>query len=391
VGGLGLQVSSALNGLAGVWDRCLAFGPTPAGSAADGRVEPHPSPTLLPGWVKAYTPLRWWTGWRQYLEDRHRGRWAAARVQACRPDACYVFTQVGLETLRWAQANGVPTVLDSPNGHIRGFAEVYSREAAKLAGATYRGHPTEAMVRRVEAEYALAGRIRVSSAWARDSLVRGGVSAEKVVVIPQPLDLDHFRPAPEPHRPTPAGPLRVCFVGSLDFRKGFVYLLRALRALGPGVAEAVFVGGTGDRLCRKLWQTEAAGLAVRQQPGDPVPVYWGSDLFVLPSLEDGFGFVVAEAMACGVPAVVTDQCGAAELIDRGKTGWILPAGDVTALVGALREAARNRTALAEMGRRARAAALARLTANTAEVFAARLFPRTRLGPRVEGPHTTRTG
>jgi glycosyltransferase involved in cell wall biosynthesis len=255
--------------------------------------------------------------------------------------------------LRWARAAGVPTVLDSPNGHLRNFRDVYCRESRTWCGTPYRGHPSEAMVERVEEEYRLADRIRVSSAWAKASLIAGGVERDKVDVVPQPIDLVKYRPMPQSERAY--GPLRVCFVGSLDLRKGFAYLLRAVRQFGPADVELRLAGATGDRDCRRLLAREGTGLAVDAMPGDPRPAFQWADLLVLPSLEDGFGFVVAEAMACGLPVIVTDCCGAAELVEPGVTGWIVPAGDIEALVGALASAWGMRAELGAMGRHARAA------------------------------------
>lgn len=367
-GGLGLQARSALEGLAGAWERVVAIGPLPPDFRAGDRFVPVPVQRALPGWLTRYTPLRWRTGLRQHIEDGRLGRWAAARVVECKPDGCYVFTQIALETLRWARSAGVPTVLDNPNGHLRNFRDVYCQQSRQWCDSRYRGHPTEAMVARVEEEYRLADRIRVSSAWARESLVAGGVSRDKIDVVPQPIDLDKYRPLPRPARPAHQGPLRVCFVGSLDLRKGFVYLLRAARLVGHGRLELRLVGGTGDRHCRRLLARETTDLDVYVMPGDPRPAYQWADVFVLPSLEDGFGFVVGEAMACGLPAIVTDACGAVELVEPGVTGWIVPAADTAALAGALETAILRRGDLVGMGQRARAAVEAHVAQRDPEVF-----------------------
>src|SRR5262249_13068144 len=148
----------------------------------------------------------------------------------------------------------------------------------------------------------------------------------------------------------PEGPLRLCYVGSLDFRKGFVYLLKALQALPCGQIRLTIVGSTGTRSCRKLYQRESAGLDLSCAPGDPLHPLQSSELFVLPSLEDGFGFVIGEAMACGLPVVVTDQCGGAELVEHGVSGWVVPSRDAAAITDVLRLALDRRKYLAEMGR-----------------------------------------
>lgn len=353
-GGLGQQAASILTTLADSAE-VYAFGP--------GHTDIWPLPTGVPAvhwrpifheiahWRKRYTPLRYNVGRLQLLSDQAIGRMAAERIGELKPDICYVFTQVGLETLEWAKDAKVPAIVESPNGHIRNFRRVYESETQKWGGRRMLRHPAPEMVERVEREYELADAIRVSSRWSRDSMRGYGVPAEKIAVFEQPLNLSRFAPAAE--WPPARGPLRVCFVGSLDLRKGFVYLLRALKLLGPGSASIEFVGATGDRLCKKILRRERVGLDVRVMPGDPVPAYHRAEVMVLSSLEDGFGFVTAEAMACGLPVIVTDSCGSAEWVRDRESGWIVPAGDAAALAAALQEAMERRGELRAMGRLAR--------------------------------------
>ena len=87
-----------------------------------------------------------------------------------------------------------------------------------------------------------------------------------VTVRQQPVDLDRY--APPPRKSATDGPLRVCFVGSLDLRKGFLYLIRAARRLGASIALEL-VGATGDRCCSRLLEQERRGLRVTVAPGDP--------------------------------------------------------------------------------------------------------------------------
>jgi len=155
-------------------------------------------------------------------------------------------------------------------------------------------------------------------------------------------------------------PLNVCYVGSLSLAKGFVYLLRALRAVGAMRSALRVVGMSGDPLARRVFAKESHGLNVRVVPGDPAPALQAADVLVLPSLHDGFGLVVAEAMASGVPVIVTDQCGSAEWVDA-SVGWVVAAGSTEALANALREALDRHAedTLAIMGVAARAEAVKR--------------------------------
>lgn len=355
VGGLGLQASTAIASLAESEFAVHCFGPGkdiswPL-SATSPSITWHESEEIIPAWAFRYTWWRWHHGNYQLQRDRLFGSWAKRQLEKLRPQLCYVFTQVGLESLKWARANGIPTVLDNPNGHIRHYREVCVRESKRWCGSVYRGHPTEAMVERVEEEYALADRIRVSSVWARNSMTARGVPASKVEVVPQPINLTRFQPGANGHGRQ--GPLRVCFVGELNLAKGFVYLLRAIKSLGSERAHLEIVGATGTRPTRRLLEQESKDVALTSAPGDPVPAYHRAEVLVLPSLHDGFGFVVAEAMASGLPVIVTDDSGASCLIRNGENGWIVPSGEIEPLSSALNEALSRRDALFEMGRQAR--------------------------------------
>jgi len=353
-GGLGLQAANVMSSLSRNGE-LHAFGPGRADRWPLPLDVPHPlwhAPARSRYRLARLTPYRWAAGALRHRADRNMARVAARGLDAVRPDLVYAFSQVARESLAWARLRGVATVLESPNGHIRSFRETYAREQARWCSGRYRGHPSIRMVERVEAEYLLADRIRVSSEWARRSLMGGGVPEGKLHVLQQPVNLERFRPPAGREREF--GPLRVCFVGSLDLRKGYVYLLRALRRAGAERFRLEIVGATGDRSNRRLFAAERVGLAVDAAPGDPLPAYHRADLFVLPTLEDGSPFAVAEAMACGLPVIVTESCGAAEWVQPGTTGWVVPPADSDALAAALEGALSRRSELADMGRAARA-------------------------------------
>jgi glycosyltransferase involved in cell wall biosynthesis len=355
IGGLGIQSANAAALLASQASAVHAFGPGhvnrwPLLGAKNG-IHWHQAPSRRSSWAAQYIWRRWYLGRLQYERDIKLGQWAAAEVKELRPQQCYVFTQVGLEVLRWARQNSVPSVLESPNGHIRNFREVYEVETARWCGAKFRGHPNAEMVERVEEEYELADRIRVSSEWSKRSLVKGGVAPAKIHVLQQPVDLEMYRPSIKSH--SIDSPLRICFVGSLDLRKGFVYLLQAMKLVGPERVSLEIVGATGTRCCAQLFEKERRGLRIKAAPGDPLPAYHRAEVFVLPTLEDGSPFAVAEAMACGLPVIVTDTCGSAEWVTQDCTGWVVPARQPKAIAEALETAMRGRQDLKSMGELAR--------------------------------------
>lgn len=348
-GGLGHHAAEVLDACASAWPGVTAFGP--AGSRETMRGAPTVAPALsASGWRKRWTWRRYLQGAGQLEADRAFGRWLSQQVG---PEfqGCYVFTQIALELLRELGQRGTPHVLDNPNGHIRHFRDVVQREADRWLPTRYPGHPSEGMVDRVEEEYALASRIRVGSTWAADTMASRGVEGTRISVIPHSVDLARFAPATTARRT--GRTLRVVFVGSLGLGKGFQYLLEAVRSLGADRVSVQIVGATGDPWCRRLFDNLRRGLDVTAAPGDPLPAYHQADLLVLPTLHDGFGYVVAEAMACGVPVITTDACGAAEWLRHGQTGWVVRSGATDPLSAALDEALSRPHELCEMGREAR--------------------------------------
>jgi glycosyltransferase involved in cell wall biosynthesis len=357
IGGLGHSVSSAIAAVARDDRDVFALGPSasvpwslPGGTPPAKWVK---SPQGIRPWIVRYSWLRWRHGQLNLLRDRGLGKWAAREIERIRPESCYLFTQVALETLRSARGRGMPTTLDSPNGHIRNYRQICERESLRWFGKKYSGHPSRAMVERVEEEYQLADRIRVYSRWGEGCMARFGVPAQKIHILRQTVNLERF--CPPQVRPTPEGPLRICYVGSLDLRKGFIYLLRAIRAIGPKHVYLRIAGASGDRDCARLFARESAGLQIHSAPGDPLPVYQQAEVLVVPTLEDGLPFVLVEGLACGLPAIVTEEAGAAECVRPGQNGWVVPAGQVEPLAAALEDALRLRRELWAMGQNARAA------------------------------------
>ena len=171
-----------------------------------------------------------------------------------------------------------------------------------------------------------------------------GVPADRLFFSPHCVDNDAFAAASararaaEPPRP-PGAPRRLLFVGKLIDRKHPADLLRASARIVDPPVEVVFAGsGELEPSLRKTAEESgvtATFLGFRNQSELPA-VYASADVLILPS--DGletWGLVVNEAMACGIPAVVSDAVGCGpDLIAAGQTGAVFPLGDVPALAAA---------------------------------------------------------
>jgi glycosyltransferase involved in cell wall biosynthesis len=182
---------------------------------------------------------------------------------------------------------------------------------------------------------------------ARETYLAAGVDPERVHAVPLGADVGLFTPATEPR----SGPCRFLFAGATIHRKGFDLLLAAfdrVRQAHPD-AELRLVGARGDSF-DLLAERGAAGvsyagpLAQRELAEE----LRQADCLVLPSRNDSYGMVVAEALAAGVPALVSDQVGAKILVQPGRNGWIVPAGDGEALAVRMLACAADPSALRAM-------------------------------------------
>ncbi len=146
------------------------------------------------------------------------------------------------------------------------------------------------------------------------------------------------------------------FVGRLDRRKGVDDLIEAVAALQSRDIDLLIVGD-GDHRATLEQTALRSGIADRVHflgtRSDTPELYGALDLFVLPSLVEAFPMVVLESMACGVPVIGTDVGDVAKIVERERTGWVVPPADRVALGAAISGALRDEERLEAMGRNAR--------------------------------------
>jgi glycosyltransferase involved in cell wall biosynthesis len=200
-------------------------------------------------------------------------------------------------------------------------------------------------------EWALAEVVIANSTFTRDSYKSAGLDVSKVRVIP--LGSPRVSPKGISGGSAENDPLRVLCAGNLSVLKGTHHLLSAWRKLAPENKAVLEMFGA-NRLPHGL--TRDLPASIKLSPTIPRADLWdrfhSADVLVFPTLCDGFGMVITEAFAQGLPVITTIRAGASDLVRHGENGLIVPAGDPFALAEALEWCMAHRRELKSMRRAA---------------------------------------
>ena len=285
-----------------------------------------PGTSLLP-----YTPVRWLPAWRNHLSNELFDASVARQHRLQGATHVMGFAGKALRTFQRARALGAQRLeLVVPNSHV---ANVYAlHQRAHQETGIHDSWLNKAQVQKTLREYAMADRIYVHTDYVAETLRARGVPASKLRFERLPVD-PRFTPPAERSR---GGTFRIVYVGRVDATKGIPLLVEAFRRLNVPGASLRIMGGWSTRAMRQyMEEVLAADNRIHVEPGDPLPVLQAADVFVHPTYEDGFGYAPAEALACGVPVIVTEDTGMKEYVEDGKNGYVIPTGSAEAIVEAL--------------------------------------------------------
>jgi glycosyltransferase involved in cell wall biosynthesis len=286
----------------------------------------------------------------EYLVKNRFDRVVAQRVPEHDSDVVVAMSASAEETLRSARTHGQLAVLHLVNNHPR-FKNRYLKELAGLPDGHHELVP-QAIAERVERELEVADLVLVPSQMVAAQLRSAGMRADRIVIEPFGVDPWKFRPA-SPASPRPAGRrVRCLFVGNVCHGKGIPFLIRAAAQLEACNVEVRLVGPlrSSDLLRRLTGNVKWVGSVSHNGVAEEM---LNADIFVLPSVEDAYPLVTMEAMACGLPVIVTSHCGTSELITQGEDGLIVPAAEVDALVRAIEQLVDDPDLRVSMGASAR--------------------------------------
>lgn len=296
---------------------------------------------------------------------RSQDRKVAARLRKSSPSftGVYAYEDGALSSLTAAREFGLAGYYDLPIG--------YWRTARKLLVGELERHPqwsstltgfkdSSEKLARKDAELAQASQIFVASSFTAQTLRDYPGRLPTPVVIPYgfpPVPTETARPNRAPV--TQSHPLRLLFVGGLSQRKGIADLFAAVKAMGGAVSLTV-IGSKFGVACPALDRELARHRWIPSLPHDKILAEMRAhDVFVFPSLFEGFGLVITEAMSQGTPVITTDRTAGPDLITHRNNGWLIPSGNTEALVQQIEELVRHPEQVLAAGIAARATAAAR--------------------------------
>jgi starch synthase len=239
------------------------------------------------------------------------------------------------DSFKWIRARGGKTFLDGGNSHPENFWQTISEEHRRW-NCSYppvsRYWHERSMAMLFDVDFVLS-----PSSFVTRSFLDRGFPPDRILKNVYPIDLECFKPPKEVRRKT--RPLTIISTGSLSLRKGTPYLLEAFRMVRKQIPDArLLLTETVEDNVRAIIQKEADP-NIEWSPFLPrcqlAKRLHDADIFVLPSLEDGFALTVAEALACGLPVITTPNTGASDLIRPGENGEVVPIRDAAALANGI--------------------------------------------------------
>lgn len=261
---------------------------------------------------------------------------------------CYFgYSGASLEALELENRRGIRTIVDQIDAAA--VAEEIRIEEESKYRDLLRGPVSRipaSYFQRLRSEWGAASAVVVNSEWSRKALEQQGVPGEKIFVIPLA-----YLPRPVTQWRRPRGRrLNVLWLGRILIMKGIVYALQAARELERANVHFTFAGQldlSPSAMSRLPSNATYIGPVSRMSVAE---LFQQHDVFLFPTLSDGFGMVQLEAMSYGLPVIATDRCGS--VVQNGESGYLVRAGDVEAIVGALLRLTQDRGELLRLSENA---------------------------------------
>lgn len=303
-------------------------------------------------------PVKHETGWASvdavYSDLDNK---VAGRLKKLRPDAVYGYEDGVISSFREAKKLNIPCLYDLPIGYWRAARVMLKAELERWpdwAATITSFHDSELKLARKDEELLLADKIFVASKFTARTLGYFNGKLAPVTIVPY-----GFPPVIKSREYTnisASRPLKLIFVGGLSQRKGIADLFSAVKIFGNKVSLTVVGNKTGDD-CAVLDEELAKHRWIPSLPHQQVlDLMREHDVLIFPSLFEGFGLVITEAMAQGTPVITTDRTAGPDVIEHDENGWLIEAGSTERLTAAIEKLLSDPGVVGRVGRAAMEAA-----------------------------------
>ncbi|MDP0489558.1 MAG: glycosyltransferase family 4 protein [Verrucomicrobiota bacterium JB023] len=271
------------------------------------------------------------------------------------PSAVYAYEDGARETFEFAKKAGINCIYDLPIGYWRAARRIQAEEAEinpEWAMTMSALGDSENKLRRKDEELANADSIVVASQFTASTIREAPFDVEDVHVVPYGTPERTLWPTASSNA-NGNGRLKVLFVGGLSQRKGVSYLLDAVESLGKSV-ELTIIGRTPAETCPPLENALNEHRWVQSLPHEGILEEMSQhDVLVFPSLFEGFGLVVTEALTMGLPVITTAHTCGPDILTEGEDGFVVPIRDSQAIAEKLELLNSDRDLLKEMSEKAK--------------------------------------
>lgn len=241
-------------------------------------------------------------------------------------------------------------ILDYPIPHIKEWQRILTEESSLINKRHLHSIFSNSMVDRMLKEIEEADLISVPSPFVRDSFLKNGIPENKIIFNPYGIDSEYFKPS---LNKTNNEKLHVIFIGSIEYRKGVHYLLKATEPILDQI-ELIMIGTVHSDFVKEFDQYKSKINWLGQQNREQVLAnLHRADVMVMPSLVEGLSLTILEAMSSGVPVISTTNAGGIGVIEDKIDGFIVPIRDPDALCKSIIWSMNNRHELKKMGEKAR--------------------------------------
>jgi glycosyltransferase involved in cell wall biosynthesis len=275
-----------------------------------------------------------------YKRDTDFDQMMARKMPAIRSGVFWGFQGSCHASLESARQSGKMAVCELATAHVVQARKILAEEARlqpEWADSIDNLYFPAEYEKRLEEEPHRADLVVSASEFTSQTLLQSGIAAEKIRKLSLGFEAEHIHFSTEA-KGFSSRPLKLLFAGTITQRKGISYLLDAAESWAGGKeVELHLVGGIqgSGQAFRKRKHLVHYHPAVSQ--AEMFRMYTEFDALILPTLFEGFGLVLVEAMAAGLPVIATSHSMAPDIVQQGRNGWIIPLRDSNAILESVSE------------------------------------------------------